>query len=177
MIMNVNVDELMADILESKTVSDKKVNKYSLPGRGRKQCPDCQSYIGVRTQNCECGHEFVFNENGENPVVSKYDDPPLSDEDNRYVLAIGCGKGGRVVHVGAGAPPAELKMCDEQSVRNFCEDIVAAGYKDGKIYMPRAIKNFMRHVIGDRAITNNFTDVYIDKWYDDKVASTMGMEV
>lgn len=27
--------------------------------RGKKQCPECKKYMGPRTKQCECGHEFV----------------------------------------------------------------------------------------------------------------------
>ena len=27
-------------------------------GKGKKQCPSCQKYVGVRTEVCECGHQF-----------------------------------------------------------------------------------------------------------------------
>lgn len=166
-------DEILANI-DSPKSEPKIVNSFKLPGKGRKLCPSCNIYVGARTQKCTCGYEFKI---GSAPASTESKnsiwDEPLSDEDKRYIRAIGCGKGGIVIHVGAGAPPADLKMCDEQSVRDFCEDIVAAGLKDGKLYMPRAMKNFMRHVIGERAITNQYTDKYIDKWYADKVASTM----
>lgn len=28
------------------------------PGKGRKQCPGCNKYLGVRHKKCKCGHEF-----------------------------------------------------------------------------------------------------------------------
>lgn len=27
-------------------------------GKGKKQCPSCKNFVGVRTRVCECGHEF-----------------------------------------------------------------------------------------------------------------------
>jgi hypothetical protein len=171
-----NIEAIANEILEGldKSKAAKPANTFKLPGKGRKLCPQCKVYVGARTQQCECGYEFIIGSAPASTVAKNEAwDEPLTDEDKRYIRAIGAGRGGRVVHVGAGAPPADLKMCDEQSVRDFCEDIVAAGLKDNKLYMPRAIKNFMRHVIGERAITNQYTDVYIDKWYSDKVASTM----
>ena len=27
-------------------------------GKGRKQCPQCEKYVGVRTHQCDCGHNF-----------------------------------------------------------------------------------------------------------------------
>jgi len=34
------------------------VNVYNEAGRGRKQCPACQKYVGVRNAKCVCGHDF-----------------------------------------------------------------------------------------------------------------------
>jgi hypothetical protein len=31
--------------------------------RGKKQCPSCSSFIGLRTAACECGHKFLFKKN------------------------------------------------------------------------------------------------------------------
>ena len=32
---------------------------FEIPGRGRKQCPTCTKYIGVRSQRCPgCNHTF-----------------------------------------------------------------------------------------------------------------------
>lgn len=27
--------------------------------RGKKQCPSCSSFVGLRTATCECGHKFL----------------------------------------------------------------------------------------------------------------------
>jgi len=32
--------------------------KKGTPGRGKKECPGCGEYVGVRVQECECGHKF-----------------------------------------------------------------------------------------------------------------------
>lgn len=29
-------------------------------GQGRKQCPSCRVFVGVRTKKCECGHDFAI---------------------------------------------------------------------------------------------------------------------
>jgi hypothetical protein len=31
---------------------------YEEGGKGRKQCPDCTKYVGVRVASCLCGHDF-----------------------------------------------------------------------------------------------------------------------
>ena len=47
---------------------------YDGPGRGRKQCPNCKKYIGVRNYKCQCGHVFT-NTVVKNPVRIITDSP------------------------------------------------------------------------------------------------------
>ena len=47
-------------------------------GPGRKQCPGCQSYVGVRTHFCACGHSFTGAAKPveiEDNVIATYDAP------------------------------------------------------------------------------------------------------
>ena len=50
---------------------------YDGPGRGRKQCPKCEIYVGVKTGICNCGHDFsegtMRSQNP--PEVMVYDGP------------------------------------------------------------------------------------------------------
>ena len=172
MIMNIDAlaDALISEI-DKKGKVVKLPTKYVMPGRGRKQCPDCQVYVGVRTQECECGHEFVA-EDRKTPAAQVLEEP-LSDEDKRYVRAIGCGKGGRVIYAGSGLCPAILHGLDYKMVSIFCEEVVDSGMAQGKIYMPRAIKCWARHIMGDKAESLPIVYDFIDDWYDEKVVSTM----
>ena len=173
-----NAEELIDEILGSLDKKSVSKNVYVCAGRGRKPCPKCGNYVGVRSSLCECGHEFV---KGQTTVATadknKAFEEPLSDEDKRYIRAIGCGNGGRVIYTGAGKPPAKLTGIDYESVSEFCDNVVFAGIANGKIYMPGAIKNFARHVVGDTAMSMVTISDYIDDWYSGKVASTMGIEV
>ena len=172
MTMNIDAlaDSLIGDI-DKKGKVVKLPTKYVMPGRGRKQCPECQVYVGVRTQECECGHEFV-PEDRKTPAAQVLEEP-LSDEDKRYVRAIGCGKGGRIIYAGSGPCPATLRGVAFTDVSTFCDDVVFAGMAQGKIYLPKAIKCWVRHIIGDKAESLTSIYYYIDKWYDEKVVSTM----
>lgn len=40
-----------------------------VPGRGKRQCPDCKKYVGVRVAVCPCGH--VFDGRSVKPVKEK----------------------------------------------------------------------------------------------------------
>lgn len=48
------------------------MSTYTEAGRGRKQCPACQIYIGVRSNTCVCGH--LFNPDAATKV-EKTDEP------------------------------------------------------------------------------------------------------
>jgi len=39
----------------------KKVTPKGTAGKGRKQCPQCEKYVGARASKCDCGHEFPKN--------------------------------------------------------------------------------------------------------------------
>ncbi len=175
-----DIDNMANEILENieNKPAAKKQNVYVRAGKGRKLCPDCGSYVGVRTSFCECGHEFIKGQSTNASTADKNSqfEEPLSDEDKRYIRAIGCGKGGRVIYAAAGECPAKLLGIDYESVSNFCDDVVFSGFALGKIYMPGAIKNWARHVITLPETVEKVADM-IDQWYDAKVISTMGIEV
>ncbi|CAE7860173.1 ruvB [Symbiodinium microadriaticum] len=42
----------------TKPVETKEIKTYDEGGRGKKQCPSCQKYVGARNAVCACGHEF-----------------------------------------------------------------------------------------------------------------------
>ena len=41
------------------------IKTYTEAGRGRKQCPKCNTYVGVRNAKCVCGHDFKENDGDE----------------------------------------------------------------------------------------------------------------
>ena len=176
-----NADELVNDVLGSldKKHAPKKQTVYVRAGKGRKPCPSCGNYVGVRTLLCECGHEFVIGASASATTADKNSafEEPLSDEDKRYIRAIGCGKGGLVIYTGAGVSPARLNSQDCEAVCDFCDQVVFDGMGKGKIYMPSAIKSFARHAAGDTDMCMETVADLIDDWYESKVESTLGMEV
>lgn len=178
-----NIENLANEILGS--VDRKKVVKprikYHRAGKGRKNCPKCDAYVGVRTLICECGHEFVKGETKAVPSAaeknSKFEED-ISDENCRYALAVGLLHGCRLVYAGSGPCPAHLATSDPEdfrSIKQFCEDIVSAGIPDKKLYMPSAIKNWLATLV-ERSENSQLFDL-VDDWYTEKVESTMGLEV
>lgn len=44
------------------------IKVFSEPGRGRRQCPSCETYVGVRTPVCVCGYNLNTKRKGKPPV-------------------------------------------------------------------------------------------------------------
>jgi acetone carboxylase gamma subunit len=45
-------------------------------GRGRKQCPSCNQFVGVRISKCDCGHVFSAKDKAEKAEKTKVSDEP-----------------------------------------------------------------------------------------------------
>lgn len=46
-------------------VAKNDMSKNKIPGRGKKQCPACDEFMGVRTRECQtCGHVFEKKKTG-----------------------------------------------------------------------------------------------------------------
>jgi hypothetical protein len=153
--------------------------QYAIPGKGRKKCGGvgCSAYVGVRCLECDsCGYEFPVAEKKEKVVDHTFDDVPITDEDKRYARAIGCGQGGRIVHVGSGHPPAFLNGTDKVSVDKFCYETAFSGLSDKKIYMPSAMKNWVGCTLERSGDDYKEVAALIDLWYDERVATSLASE-
>lgn len=178
----INVDAFVNDVISGKNAAmNKNVNKYSLPSRGRKQCPNCQAYVGVRLQKCECGYEFKKGQSVSQVQTAtekntQYEEP-VSDEDRRYAMAVGLNNGCTIIYAGSGKCPAAFTTTDYKGIAQFCEDVVASGLKDKKLYMPEAIKCWIRGFIDVDDEDYGYVCKLVDQWHEDRVKSTLGMEV
>lgn len=90
-------------------------------GPGRKQCPECKIFHGVRRKRCpKCGHEHVRKISKREPEprrrsTSKSSAPPKprQRQDGRMALAIPNGK-----------CPVRLESSDSSAVRAWAKDVV-----------------------------------------------------
>jgi hypothetical protein len=117
---------------------------FNEPGRGRKQCPECNKYVAARSHSCVCGRNFVNGETTEIRLQEEQDewkDP--SFDYIPYALALCFGKG-RLVRTPSGQCPIKLVGMNQESVNNFCLNIISYGSQQGILYMPQAIKYFIR---------------------------------
>jgi hypothetical protein len=60
-------------------------------------------------------------------------------------------------------------------VAQFCDDIAAHGVVNKKLYLPSAIKRWIRDTIPPDDEDYEYVCKLVDQWYNDKVASTMGV--
>lgn len=113
-------------------------------GRGRKQCPACHNYVGVRTRTCDCGHEFGKANGGEAPANPPKQEPktetvaPPKDEPRpSHIRRQG-------VWTPAGAAPAKLTGTSEEEVYEWAEKVLAHGERVGKHYLVQALIYWVR---------------------------------
>lgn len=113
------------------------VKTFDGPGRGRKQCPECNAYVGVRTPQCNCGHAFgakpkssspplVRDEMGERPRRSSFDPRQL------------------VIIAPAGACPHKLTSTERDDVEEWAEKVREYGVDHNRFFTIKALAYFAR---------------------------------
>ncbi len=107
----------------------------TVPGRGRKHCPGCQLYIGVRSSVCpECGHNFKGVESSPKEVKETKPLPPKrealrqlteetekvgykeleEDSEDCHLFAVA---------IPSGLCPVELTASDEETVTFWAQQV------------------------------------------------------
>jgi len=168
---NMNIDSLANDILHS-LVPQKVVKlrtKFVKAGKGRKHCPKCDTYMGVRTIVCECGYEFeqgVTKKTG----VANNEEPAATEEERLYAMHIGA-PGGRLIYVGSGSPSVSLTEINFNAVSDYCNFVVHEGITQGKIYTVQAIKHYLQHQFGYNSQEYRQLAFFVDRWYDYKMGA------
>lgn len=139
---------------------------YDGPGRGRKQCPECQKFIGVRCHECVCGYKFGTNHHKEGarpapkPRAQDGLDRFFSDEEPKpaaqaAVLARPSPRQHdhcRSVSTPAGKCPVKLGSSNPTEVEFWAHSVVAKGRESGIAYAVSALVYWIRefYEIGSR---------------------------
>lgn len=139
------------------------------PGRGKKQCPDCEVYVGVRTYHCECGHQFVDKKTKKQ---KREEEDAATPEEILYAACIGS-PGGRFVYAGRGRPSVRLTSLDQQVVFDYCNLVVHEGIQERLIYTPQAIKCYIQHQFGYNSEEYRTACNLVDLWHAEK----MGVDI
>ena len=109
------------------------------PGRGLKQCMNCNKYVGVRNKFCpSCnnpfeqsvarrnrGQEIAYIPERKKPVKSRY----------------------QRILTPSGYCPVKLKELDKDSIVYWAQNVQALGFEEGQHYLASALRYFMRQFI------------------------------
>lgn len=147
------------------------VKTFDGPGQGRTQCTSCKKYVGARSIECPvCG---VKIEKGKNKKKAVYQAEKVDDTNNvatvispelSFVLAVGMNGHCKTVYAPSGSCPFELKTCQESEVYEWCDSILNLGLKQGAVYLPQAIKYWLRFQFAIGTKEYEESSVIIDKW-------------
>jgi len=127
-------------------------------GRGRKQCPACKKYVGVRTLICTCSHEFGVAKPKAPAVVKltaskkpkleepEEDEPEEEEEEEEEDNDEDAQPEGRVrrIWTPAGGSPAKLGGTSREEVHCWAEKIRKSGFNNGLHYLVQAVLYWAR---------------------------------
>ena len=114
---------------------------YNAAGPGRKQCPKCNAYVGVRTNVCECKHEFV-NPAPVVPIKALLEPPPEDKEVHpppRSSLIM-------KIAIPSGHPPYNLHDLTPDGILEWARKTKAHGLSQGYDLMDSAVLYFARRL-------------------------------
>jgi hypothetical protein len=144
------------------------------PGKGRLQCLSCKKYVGARSINCPiCGVNIVRmkkEKENEKKVLDEVKNEsdiitaPPQNPDTLFAIAVGAQRTSRLVYTPSGECKFKLKDIDRESVEHWCNSVIGYGINDNVVYLPQAIKYWLRfeYPIG----TNEYAECskIIDNW-------------
>lgn len=91
------------------------MSTFTGPGRGRKQCPACKIYVGVRSHSCPCGHAFKVIKN----TYYKVDNSTPEAQPSNSAPKKRRSNGKHQLYTPAGKCPVPLAGTDEDSVLDW----------------------------------------------------------
>ena len=133
---------------------EKTVKTYDEGGKGKKQCPACKKYVGLRTAACACGHPFALK-----TKAKAAQEPDDEDNDEEVQPTVGSSdpmpqrrhvqQTGRIrIHTPAGACPHRLTGTDVSTVEEWAEHVRKTFLdRDGSWLLVPALKYFAREFI------------------------------
>ncbi len=123
------------------------------PSRGRKQCKQCQKFVGVRTQICECGFDFATNvKQVVSPVtveVKRLNLPSLPDADKFPRVQY-------TVYAPSGKPICLPKSNTEEDINEWGCKVVEWGRQNGKLYTNEALLYWLHTYKFDRNLLTRY---------------------
>lgn len=118
---------------------------HDSPGRGRKLCPSCEKYVGVRSSVCpNCNAEFSKKPAPSKPVTRQVRIQPAPQSQPVSQGVVDTGRGLRVVAIAAGRCPHRLDSTVESDVLEWADKVRAAGRSQNYHYTNMALRHFAR---------------------------------
>lgn len=126
---------------------------WTEPGRGRKPCPSCKIYVGVRTTQCQCGHSFSSKKKATKATApqpkkatkSKKARAPEPEPEERSVTQHFQRYS---IITPAGKCPFKIDKLDEDGVRDWIERVQSHGRQHSLHYQPSALRYWANTLFG-----------------------------
>jgi uncharacterized Zn finger protein (UPF0148 family) len=150
---------------------------HSTPGRGKKQCPECKVYLGVRNGKCICGHEFVAAQKKSTSTAQaapKKQEPPADFNRKDFFST--------KISTPAGKCPANLADTDYGTVEEWAGKILRHGEAKNVVYAVSALRYWARQFYEifseeHKLVTQHLNDIMtptLEVGYDDDDETTEG---
>jgi hypothetical protein len=110
------------------------------------------------------------------PAIKIFEDEVCPSEVEKYARHVYHGKGGVIVYAAAGPCPAKLSDISEETVYDFCEEIVAYGITNRRVYTIDAIKSWAVSKYGRYSDEGELILGLIDEWYSEKMENALDMD-
>lgn len=133
--------------LDISAVNFSSIKTFEGPGRGKKKCQDCGTYVGARVQHCQCGYDFDKKIGIKSIPIVEEKKEILPAELIAYINGIKVKKPVVVIYATADKCPFQLVEFDKESVYSFCHDVVDYGITLGKLYTTAVIKSYIRNQV------------------------------
>ena len=140
-----NLAKAEAPVVKAETPADdeaKIIKTYDEGGKGKKPCPSCKKYVGLRVAVCACGHQFVSKAKVDKVVEA--DATESQPEEPKPARRQSQGGSRMRIHTPAGACPHRLDSSDEQAVEQWAERVRKTFMdRDGSWLTVAALKYFV----------------------------------
>lgn len=133
---------------------------YNEPGKARKQCPNCNVYVHVRSIMCVCKHVFRKPKNEADLSNREATLNGYQEVDKQHSSStIKYSSQAKTVTTPAGECPYQIMGESKSDIFNWCDNIFQHGLKNGIFYTDEAICYWL--CVEDKQELQN----YVREWY------------
>lgn len=131
-------------LFDTATTTPAPAKNFSGSGRGRKQCPSCKQYVGVRTKQCACKHSFERKKGRRVEVEGK---PANKKSKTKDALSTSLPSRERLATViaPAGKCPFVLAGTSYEEVMGWAQAVRGRGFDKSEYYTVSALKYYARY--------------------------------